>query len=1313
MSARFQLGVTLLIVCALSLVFGCGDEAASVAKTTGDLRAVHAQVFIGETEVRGEARVSAGQLLRTGPDGRARLRLDDGSIIAIDRNTELSLSDARLQLSRGRIFVQAGSEGATSVVVGDVSTRVAGSSAAFAAGEAGPQITVSNGELMLESGGQQTRVSSGETASLTAGKMNVVPEKAFDDWTGGLAAPWTSEVGAVSSIPDVRGVASGHETGSPLVVRAHRTEVEVDGELALTRSTTTFFNGASDATRVPVRLSLPEGAIVRSVKRRVKGSSESATIGISSSPSQPSGEMADGLEWAGGGWLRGDLRRVDAGETLELEIEYAQWLSARGSRVDYRYLMDGGSEPPLVGELDLTVRSKRPAVRVASSNFGALSESGELRYAGADVRPTSDFVVELDSAELHADKARAYVESDLEGGDKFVMFRTELPEAQDAALTLALVVDTSMSVGAATLETQRAVVDAILEGLSPADSVVVLAADQSLRALGPERPTPVTAESLARVREALSRLRPAGASNLGEALLGAADLLDAPGRGEQAGAGMLIYIGDGRPSVGATDARAIRRLLAKRSGGLPRLGAIAAGPNADRWLLAQLVAGVGQSYEVLDRTEAARAGAALLSEALKPTLRDVELDLGPGVDRIYPREVGAVRSGSTISVVGRLRGKLPSEVTLRFRRGAELVSHTKAVDSRPLPAAASLPQRWASERIAEMAIRDEGIEPAIALAFEAKLITPWTGWYFDADRASGSEPFAQRVLELSPQFDYAFGRRVAPVLASGSTLLEPRGAMTGGHSIVEATELAIRRTLQRAAKSIQACRDARLGVRPDLGTTFAIQLTVDAGGTVTTVQVTLQDTRGGDPVLERCIQGVVKALPFYASGAVVQATHSVTVAEGRSTQRTKCSEASKVSLPLRKSIWRERGLGPQGYLLASRQCELRRWKDKREYLLLLLESSRDGSSRLNWAAQLEQEGFSDAAEFVREQTLRDVESFEELQSLALVLRSSEPIIDEELKKAYVKAKTDELRLGVLREFLRLAPHSPLANRLLLSLLEAMGKTEALVAHIQALRSEPIVDAGLLALGASALRRNGREADGMRAFGELIERAPCDPWTLAYVGDRLRAEGLFDEAIAAYDSLSNLLPDEASVSLRQALAHAGAGRLDVATRLLERVTQTGGRGDDGRIGELASILRAFQLTRAKGNNSPEVETQLERRLLQTPLPDVEGLLLVESPPADDAVDVRIVRQDGERAEISPDFDATSLGIAAVRLERGAGATKIVLTRDEQLGPPQTRKIRVAALLFGQDRASAKLTERVIEVAADGKPVELELSGEQLL
>jgi len=83
----------------------------------------------------------------------------------------------------------------------------------------------------------------------------------------------------------------------------------------------------------------------------------------------------------------------------------------------------------------------------------------------------------------------------------------------------------------------------------------------------------------------------------------------------------------------------------------------------------------------------------------------------------------------------------------------------------------------------------------------------------------------------------------------------------------------------------------------------------------------------------------------------------------------------------------------------------------------------------------------------------------------------------------------------------------LARRRLLALLEKLGQRGALVLAINRIRLDPFADAGLLAAGASALRRAGQDMEGRRAFGELVERAPGDPWTLAFTGDRLRAEQL--------------------------------------------------------------------------------------------------------------------------------------------------------------------------------------------------------------
>lgn len=1298
----------------LATRFSKDGERVRVVETVGDVRAVHADVFVGDREIRGDERLSDGDRVRTGDHGRARVRLDDGSIVAVGDKTTFSLAGKRLTLESGRLFVTGSESTRTEVALGDALIAVAASSVSFERGSRGEdRVYCAEGELVVSVREKQSRVASGETATIGARGVTVAPEAAFDDWTFGLAVPWAPPGAEKSAIPDVRARAGAEDPGSPLVVRSENVDVTLEGEVAVTRARTTLFNGGSDAAHAGVRLWLPKGALLKRVLRRsgAKQPEQAATLVISGGKDAPSPDDVIGLEWAGGGFLRGDLGSVPAGETLELTLEYSEWLDFEGGRAAYRFPMEGSGSAELVSELDARVAFAGTRTRFVSATQGATVKDGFVHLRKTDFRPAADLVVEVEPDLVRPNVARAYVSPALGSEDPYVMVRTEVPRRTERGVTLVLVLDTSMSVGASALETERAVVDAVLEGLGPRDSVAVLLADQTVTPLGLARPSPVDPRLRADLRRALAEVRPGGASNLGLALQRAADLLDQKSRGADAGSGMVLYVGDGRPTVGESSAEALRRRLGGRSGGMPRLGAVAIGAGADRFLLSSLVEGAGSVYEVEDRSDAARAGALLLADALQPTLRDVEMDLGPNVDRVYPRSSRAVLSGSTVTVVGRLRGKLPSRIGFRYRDGGRLVEESRPLHATPPPRSADLPQRWAAARLEDMAARDDGVEPAIALAASSGLVTPWTSFTFGGGR--GSNP-TRRVLELSPARDTAFAWRVSEPFHGGSTLLEPPATFGGGVSLVEAAEAAIRRVLGRAKSAVRACRDARASVRPDVGRSFRIDVSVDARGVATQVKVTDVQSRAADAVLERCVAGVVESLPYFAAGLPINMSHTLTVPEGRSSRRTKCSGASKVALPLRKGIWSARGdWSAQGFVLAAQSCELPKWEDRRAFLMLGLEAISDGSARLALATDLEAEGETDAANYVRRETLRRVTSFEELSRLRDILMAGEPAVDAELDKAYAKATTDAARLEVVLKFRELAPHDGLVRRRLFALLEVLGKREALVSEIAKVRAEPFADAGLLAQGASALRRVGLDAEGRRAFGELIERAPSDPWTLAYVGDRLRAEGMFDEAHAAYESLWRVLPGDASVSLRMALAHAGAGRLDAAARLLDRVAQTGGRGDDGRLGELAAITKAALLAGADPRNNQEARAELARRLLETPLPDVLGLVLVQSAPSDDPVEVRVQRERGEGELQSADLDARTLGLSAVRIERGDGKAKLNLVRKRELGPSRPARAVVVALSLDRERGIPKLERREVDVPASGEPVELALEGGRFL
>jgi hypothetical protein len=143
-----------------------------------------------------------------------------------------------------------------------------------------------------------------------------------------------------------------------------------------------------------------------------------------------------------------------------------------------------------------------------------------------------------------------------------------------------------------------------------------------------------------------------------------------------------------------------------------------------------------------------------------------------------------------------------------------------------------------------------------------------------------------------------------------------------------------------------------------------------------------------------------------------------------------------------------------------------------------------------------------------------------------------------------------------------------------------------------------------------------------------------------------------------------------------------------------------------------VIRAVSLARARGGDQ-EVDAELERRILQTPLPDVASLILVQSAPADDPIELRIRRERGERLDQRPDLDAGPLGVAAIRIERGDGPSRILLSRAREPGPSQTRRATVYALVLGAERAVPTLVVRELEVPRNGEPVELRFDGERFL
>jgi tetratricopeptide (TPR) repeat protein len=1300
---------------------------APLTPTSADLQAVHAGVKAAGKEVRLSRRLSVGDRVETDGDGRARLRLDDGTSIVIDRDAKLVLTEAGFRLEGGRVFVDGASGAHTAVELGEATAIVSATTAAIELRPDSTKLYAPAQELLVRVAGQETTVPGGETATIAGGKLTVRPERGFDDWTHGMAVPWSASGAPRRAVGELWGRSTSQpgDAGSPLTIRSHDVRATIAGEVAQTEVRTVYFNGGSESVRGDFRMALPPGAIVRRFASGTGDALVDAAISLADRARTSATESSGMLEWAGEGWLRGSLAVIAPGATTTVVIAYTEWLSVQpkpggqSSVVQYRYPMASGQTPPLIGEFSASIDAMPSRPVSIASGFGAEVVGQRVEVQRPDFRPTADLVVDVELPAWKA-PARLYVAPTANDRDAAgtILVRTEVPAAkQDDGVTLALVVDSSLSIDPALLDAERSLVRAILEGLGARDRAVVLAADQSARPLGPATLGPVDPARRRAIGDALAQLSPGGATDLGRALEAAADLIpsDAP-------AGMVVYIGDGWPTVGDATATAIAARLSRRALGAPRLGAVAVGPLVNRLGLAALVRGSGPLLEVADSSDAAHVAVDLIADALKPTVAGVELDLGPAIERVYPRRTRAVVAGETVSVSGRLRGELPSSILLRYRDASGVREETRAVVIERSLDEGDVARRWAAARVEELALQGRGREAATDIAMQTSLLTPWTAWVLGGASSYVATPLQARTLDLAASAESGFAAAFGTQDASGALLDVPRGddedsEGDGDDAMKSAIRTRAAHIVSNATSAVRACRDSRAALRPEIGGALDVRLVVDGEGHATDVRV--QGRQDNDAALNACVKVVVEGLVFPDLGVkvTVEVSELIALPPPKATLgRRKCSTTSTLPMPLRRGVWKER-LDQAGtelatvYLAAKNACELPTWTDRRALLELILLQTKDGMRHLQEARALEAAGDVDAATLMRREAVRRASSPQELAAMKRALVGDERLPYGTFKKRYRAAGDDKARLAVVRRYLALAPHDARLHRRVIALLEALGMKQELADEVRRLRQDVFADANLLADGASALRRIGDEAESRRAFGELAERAPADPWARAFLGDRLRDEGLYDDAIAAYAVLGELVPNESAAVVRLALAHAGAGHLDVAGRMLGRVAATGGRHGSAAFGELAGHVAAALTAEARGRSDllGDDAARLARVALELPSPR-EAVVVLLRGPAGSAITATLKRGPKEaREERGPYPEAPAIGLWALSLSPRDTNVVLSLARPAELLPARSTRVHIDALIPQAEGTPAKLATSEVELPATGKRVDVAWDG----
>lgn len=309
--------------------------------------------------------------------------------------------------------------------------------------------------------------------------------------------------------------------------------------------------------------------------------------------------------------------------------------------------------------------------------------------------------------------------------------------------------------------------------------------------------------------------------------------------------------------------------------------------------------------------------------------------------------------------------------------------------------------------------------------------------------------------------------------------------------------------------------------------------------------------------------------------------------------RRSCSDATGMMLEARASLWRERLSNAYDssewariYERAIASCEAPTARDRRKLLDLIIERAGDIGTMVQTYHAFVSSG---ARIYLRRAIFRRVRTPDELRIVRAAFGTN--TVDAALLGTELGRATDDAgKIRVLRRLIQRFEGDLELSMQLLTMYERANRRDDAKQLALAIRSNPLCDAGMRTAIGEMFLRMGDEPEARRTFSEIVEFAPGDELARRRLGDLYRAHAWYDDAYRQYQTLATLRPDDSTVLLLLAQAAAGAGRVDEALRLEQRLAETappGGAEGPARTAILWSSVRLAELrsqARAHGDTA---------------------------------------------------------------------------------------------------------------------------------
>ena len=563
-----------------------------------------------------------------------------------------------------------------------------------------------------------------------------------------------------------------------LAVDYHHVNVTIKDQIATTEVDQSFFNPNNQRLEGTYIFPLPDGAQIDKFSMDINGKMMEAEL-LDAGKARKIYEdivrkMKDPalLEYMGRGMFKVRIFPIEPKSHKKVRIKYTQLLKSDTGLVEYRYPLNTekfSSRPIKSVSVKVDVQTSRPIKSIYSPSHdveikrkGKKPRNAVVGFEANNVRPDTDFLLFYTLAKEKNNPIGLNLMAHRSGGEDgyFLLLASpgvDIDDDQIVSKDVVFVLDTSGSMAGEKIVQAKRALRFCVSNLNDEDRFQIVRFSTEAEPYF-DGLVDASEGNRAKAYKFIDKLKAIGGTAIEDALVDAVTpVTDRTGKNKHRPY-LVIFLTDGRPTIGNTSEEAIIKNVTKKIGDASvRVFCFGIGTNINTHLLDKIASqtrAFGQ-YVLPDEDIEIKVSN-FYTKISHPVLADPTLKFGNGirVTKTYPTDLPDIFKGDQMVLVGRYDGQGDSAIRLKGTVNGnkeELVYETKFLKSSGKHD--FIPRLWATRRVGYLLdqIRLNGEDKelkseVVELAREYGIVTPYTSYLIVEDEAQRSVPIAQRSL---------------------------------------------------------------------------------------------------------------------------------------------------------------------------------------------------------------------------------------------------------------------------------------------------------------------------------------------------------------------------------------------------------------------------------------------------------------------------------------------------------------------------------------------------------------------------------------